>query len=152
MLDLVNVYILPIGTSLGDIHQQNFDAQHFFSQVIELADTDVVGDLAIILCGDFNAHDHLWQSQGHHDKLGREIAKVASDNNFKVANDPHCSTYVVKNGQTSPDITMPYGPITISNWTLEEPFCNSHHHVLSYDIKPLFALPGLPKFASDISS
>ena len=113
-----------------------------------MSQADILGNFAIVIAGDFNAHDRLWQASTHGDPIGKEIAQALLANNFIVANDPHLLTYVVKNAHISPDLTITHGPITIFNWTLEEPFANNHHHVLSYNVQVLFALPGIPKFGS----
>lgn len=133
-LEINNVYRPPISSNADDIRIDSFDASNlsFTLQEPNSLCCEVSNyNSGILICGDFNAHHSLWDTEHSTDKVGHSLVKFFNNNDFNIANDGS-PTFCTQNSKTAVDLTTYRGQIAVENWTADSPpLGQDHHKVLS---------------------
>ena len=83
-----------------------------------------------IIIGDFNAHHHLWYTEGSEDARGKLIADTINGLPFGVVNED-VPTRTTANSQTSPDISFTSSSLLPNaNWTLKPGLSSDHTPII----------------------
>lgn len=96
----------------------------------------------VIIAGDINAHNNLWENHSSNDRKGQIIAEIISDSNFIVLNTGEHTHNSIKNNSTSAlDVTIiSRDLIKQSTWHVGENITSDHlptHTTISLSRQPL---------------
>ena len=144
VIDIINIYPLPITSYVYDSHTPSFNFQSLLHPLCEGNDQLPNDNHMILLCDNINSHSKLWDNHSPEDSIGKQITSFLLDYSFIIDNDGN-PTYHACKCHMAPNITTHWwGDIIIDHWQRQEPIGKSHHNVLSYDIvMPFATLPSL---------
>lgn len=122
IIKIISIYINP-KTKLED-------SKRYFQQLI----TDNLNVKYIIIGGDINCHNQLWEHNSKNDRKGNAIAEIITDTpNFTVLNDGNPTYHnLSKNYSSAIDITLTSSELSkLADWNISENLTSDHMAIIT---------------------
>lgn len=143
---LLNNY-LPIEAILVEISHQNFSikvisiyippnidskrAEEKFQSLLN----DFENEQHLIIAGDINAHNYLWESHSHQDTRGRLLSDIITNSKLIIQNNgDHTYQDTFRHSTTAIDITLTSANM-MTNWNVNKIKLGSRHFPIIFEIE-----------------
>lgn len=122
--------------------------------LLEWADKPQLNRKALVVMGDFNAHDPSWGNK-HTDVRGREVLNLLAALDLVTLNDPSQGpSFSTQFGKSNPDLTIasPILAQKIANWTIHHSISLSDHESISFTLSSPVTVMGKYRYQTKFST